>query len=43
MDSKKPNRRRFLKGGAALAGLAAGGVRHAKGQTRGRLPRKSTS
>ena len=26
MDSKKPNRRGFLKGGAALAGLAAGGA-----------------
>ena len=25
MDSKKPDRRKFLKGGAALAGLAAGG------------------
>ena len=24
MDSKKPNRRGFLKGGAAVAGLAAG-------------------
>ncbi len=31
MDSRKPNRRRFLKG-AALAGFAAGDVRHAKGQ-----------
>ena len=27
MDSKKPNRRRFLKGGALAAGLAAGVVR----------------
>ena len=33
MDSKKPNRRRFLKGGAAVAGLAAGAVRSASGQT----------
>jgi hypothetical protein len=29
MDSKKPNRRRFLKGGAAMAGLAAGAVKSA--------------
>jgi sulfane dehydrogenase subunit SoxC len=35
MDSKKPNRRRFLKGGASLAGLAAGSVRLAEGQTQG--------
>ena len=33
MDSKKPNRRRFLKGGAAVAGLAAGAVQSASGQT----------
>src|ERR1700730_18085551 len=33
MDSKKPNRRRFLKGGAAVAGLAAGAVRSASAQT----------
>ena len=33
MDSKKPNRRRFLKGGAAVAGLAAGAVRSASGET----------
>ena len=26
MDSKKPNRRRFLKGSAALAGLAGAKV-----------------
>jgi sulfane dehydrogenase subunit SoxC len=32
MDSKRPNRRRFLKGGAAMAGLAAGAVQSAKGQ-----------
>src|ERR1019366_5302868 len=31
MDSKIPNRRRFLKGGAAMAGLAAGAVQSAKG------------
>ena len=36
MDSKKSNRRGFLKGGAALAGLAAGGgAQLAKGQTQG--------
>src|SRR5207247_4274282 len=40
-DSKKPNRRGFLKGGAALAGLAAGGgVRLAKGQTAGTPAKK---
>ena len=33
MDSKNPNRRRFLKGGAAAAGLAAGAVQSASGQT----------
>src|SRR5258708_35453362 len=33
MDSKKPNRRGFLKGGAAVAGLAAGAVQSASGQT----------
>ncbi len=33
MDSKKPNRRGFLKGGAAVAGLATGAVRSASGQT----------
>src|SRR3989475_8420148 len=33
MDPKQPNRRGFLKNGAALAGLAAGGVRPASGQT----------
>ena len=32
MDSKRPNRRRFLKGSAALAGLAAGATQSAKGQ-----------
>ncbi len=40
MDSKKPNRRRFLKGGAAFAGLAAGDARLAKGQTVGTPPKK---
>ena len=43
MDSKKANRRGFLKGSAALTGLAAGGVPLAKGQTAGRLPKKSTN
>src|SRR6266852_5172743 len=33
MDSKKPNRRRFLKGGAAVAGFAAGAAQSASGQT----------
>src|ERR1700720_1554859 len=33
MDSKKTNRRGFLKGGAAVAGLAAGAVQSASGQT----------
>src|SRR5580700_4503614 len=40
MASKKPNRRGFLKGGAALAGLGAGGARLAKGQTQGTPPKK---
>src|SRR5271169_5842416 len=35
MDSKKRNRRGFLKGGAAMAGLAAGGAKLAKGQSQG--------
>src|ERR1700722_9625145 len=36
MDSKQSNRRGFLRGGAALAGLAAGGGEQlAKGQTQG--------
>jgi hypothetical protein len=35
MDSKKPNRRGFLRGGAVAAGLAAGGGRRANGQTQG--------
>ena len=33
MDSKQPSRRGFLKDGAAVAGLAVGAVRSAKGQT----------
>src|ERR1700730_9020081 len=33
MDSKQASRRKFLKGGAAVAGLAAGAVRSASGQT----------
>ena len=35
MDPKKSNRRGFLKGGAALAGLAAGGAKLAKSQSQG--------
>jgi len=33
MDSRRSNRRGFLKGGATLAGLAAGGAKLAKGQS----------
>src|ERR1700689_5756828 len=40
MNPKKPNRRGFLKGGAAAAGLAAGGARLAEGQTQGTPPKK---
>jgi sulfane dehydrogenase subunit SoxC len=40
MDSKKSNRRRFLKNSAALAGLAAGGGRLAKAQTPGTPTKK---
>ena len=40
MDSKKPNRRGFLRDGAALAGLAAGGARVAAGQTQGQPAKK---
>ncbi len=40
MDSKKPDRRGFLKGGASLAGLAAGGAQLAKGQTQGTPAKK---
>src|SRR6202795_3915595 len=40
MDSKKPNRRGFLKDSVALAGLTAGGVRVAKSQTQATPPKK---
>src|SRR5712671_7325347 len=40
MDSKKANRRGFLKNSAALAGLAAGGAGLAKSQTQGTPPKK---
>src|SRR5215813_7208822 len=40
MDSKRPNRRGFLKNSAALAGLAAGGAPLATGQTQGRPAKK---
>src|SRR3984893_14618447 len=40
MDSRKPNRRGFLKGGAAVAGVAAGGAQLAKGQTQGAPDKK---
>src|SRR5437016_14538769 len=40
MDSKKRNRRGFLRDSVALAGLAAGGVRLAKGQTQGTPAKK---
>src|ERR1700688_2837631 len=33
MESKRPNRRGFLKGGAALVSLAVGAVRSANGET----------
>ena len=39
MDSKKSNRRGFLRDSAVAAGLAAGGGRLAKGQTQG-MPAK---
>ena len=35
MNAKEPGRRRFLKEGAALAGLAVGAIRSARGQTPG--------
>jgi len=35
MNVKEQGRRRFLKQGAALAGLAVGGIRSAGGQTPG--------
>ena len=38
MNDKELGRRRFLKEGAALAGLAAGAVRSASGQTSGNEP-----
>src|SRR6266851_5112470 len=40
MDSKKRNRRGFLRDSAALAGLAAGGAGLAKGQTQGTPSKK---
>ena len=40
MDSKKPNRRGFLRGSAVAAGLAAGGGQLAKGQTQGTPAKK---
>src|SRR5579863_7640694 len=40
MDLKKPNRRGFLRDGAALAGLTAGGARVAAGQTQGQPSKK---
>ena len=40
MDTKKPNRRGFLRGSAVAAGLAAGGGRLAKGQTQGTPAKK---
>jgi hypothetical protein len=40
MKSKRPNRRGFLKGGAALAGLAAGNVKLAEGHTQGTPAKK---
>ena len=39
-DSKKRNRRGFLRDSAALAGLAAGGAKLAKGQTQGTPSKK---
>ena len=40
MDSRKSDRRGFLKSGARLAGLAAGGVKLAKGQSQGTPSKK---
>src|SRR5579872_5859070 len=40
MDAKRRNRRGFLKGGAALVGLAAGGARLAQSQTQGTPEKK---
>ena len=43
MDSKRPNRRGFLKSGAGVAGLAAGALQSATGQTpASELDRKAT-
>jgi sulfane dehydrogenase subunit SoxC len=39
-NSEKPNRRRFLRNGAALAGLAAGGGSAAEAQTQGTPAKK---
>src|SRR5471032_2374218 len=38
MDVKKPSRRKFLAGGAAVAGLAVEAVRSASAQTAGSAP-----
>ena len=43
MDSKRPNRRGFLKDGAAFAGLAAGAAKSASGQRISDLRAKGTS
>ena len=40
MGSRKPNRRGFLRGSAAVAGLAAGGAKLATGQTQGTPAKK---
>ena len=40
MDSRKPNRRGFLKDGVALAGLAAGSAQRAPGQIQGTPAKK---
>jgi sulfane dehydrogenase subunit SoxC len=42
-DSKKPNRRGFLKSGVAVAGVAASAARSASGQTASDLRAKGTS
>lgn len=41
MASKKPNRRGFLKGGAAMAGLAAGAAGSASAQSQGMPTKKA--
>src|SRR5215470_14431652 len=43
MDSKRPNRRGFLRDGAALAGLTAGAARSASGQAASDLRAKGTT